>query len=92
MSEENVEIALGIDCDDSDGLLNHLQALGYKLHRTDPGCGVRPRRAQGGQRRAGEPADVIREGLECGVRASVAPGSAQRARDSRNERRDINLR
>ena len=28
---------LGIDVDDSDGLLKHLQALGYKVHRTYPG-------------------------------------------------------
>jgi lysozyme len=28
---------LGIDCDDSDGLLRHLQALGYEVHRTYPG-------------------------------------------------------
>jgi hypothetical protein len=57
-----------------------------------PQCGVRPRRAQGRQRRAEEAADVTREGLEHGVRASVASGPAQRARDSRNERRGLNLR
>lgn len=28
---------LGMDCDDSDGLLAHLGALGYKVHRTYPG-------------------------------------------------------